>query len=406
VNYQFPQNITIDEVRSIIAKKPEFKENFRPGFSVFNYNVAFTDTFPAVVDRDTAILRELRGLIFNTVSGRVISRRFHKFFNLNEREETAMDNVDWKQPYWIMEKLDGSMVTPYENDKGVIRWFSKAGDTFIADQIEAHFNRLTSKKDIYEKFARDMFERGITPIFEWCTPLNRIVVDYPVSVLILIAMRWIDSGEYVTPPAMKNYAEEYDIPCVKFYEPKEMSFAEIDEWRQKSVNITGEEGIIIRFQDGHMLKVKTDWYLALHKTKAHMEQEKNVVELILTGQLDDLLAVVSPEDYDFLTKYSANLHAKINNTVSELMKLVKAVSDSGMTRKEFAINLAPNYPGFFRKEIFANFEVLSFLTEEALTGNLFQYILNHTSTKAKLASVKADLKWTDLDYMKRYEAEE
>jgi RNA ligase len=386
-------------VRKIISTKPEFKENFRPGFSVFNYNVAFADTFPPVVDRDSAILRELRGLIFDT-KGKVISRRFHKFFNMNEREETAAENVNWGRKYWIMDKLDGSMVTPYENSFGVIKWFSKAGDTFITDQIDAWFKKNVNLLGNYVLFARTMADRGITPIFEWCTPENRIVVNYPKSELILIALRWIESGKYVDPNAMKNLAEEYGIPCVKFYEPSELSVEAINEWRGKLTE--GEEGIIVRFEDGHMIKVKTDWYLALHKTKAHMEQEKNVVELILTGKLDDLLSVVTPEDYEFLTKYSNKLHENIKNTVAELMKLMQSITDSGITRKEFALNGAPTLPGFYRKEIFSNFNVLSFYTEEALTGNLIQYILDHTGTKARLASVKNDLGWTDLDYMERY----
>lgn len=57
-----------------------------------------------------AIRRELRGLIFSAADGTVISRRFHKFFNIGELPETQPEKVDMSIPFVVLEKLDGSMI--------------------------------------------------------------------------------------------------------------------------------------------------------------------------------------------------------------------------------------------------------------------------------------------------------
>ena len=51
-----------------------------------------------------------------------------KFFNVNEREETLIQHIDFSQPHLILEKLDGSMITPFEVDSR-IRWGTKMGLT-------------------------------------------------------------------------------------------------------------------------------------------------------------------------------------------------------------------------------------------------------------------------------------
>lgn len=232
MNYQFPANITIDEVRLAIKDRPEFIEANRGDHIIFNYNVNFLDTFPPVIDRETAIRRELRGLIFDAESGLVCSRRFQKFFNMNERAETLFENIDWSKRHWIMEKLDGSMVTPYSSlikTNAPIRWFSKMGDTFVSDQIEKWMNEDENLRVTYEKFARSMFFIGLTPIFEWITPNNRIVVNYKEANLVLTAIRSNEHGKYLTPDEMIESAAIWNVPCVKFWN-------NLDDWLKDQIS--------------------------------------------------------------------------------------------------------------------------------------------------------------------------
>jgi RNA ligase len=50
--------------------------------------------------------RECRGLIFSD-KGNILSRRFHKFFNVNELEETHESLIDINRPHILTEKMDG-----------------------------------------------------------------------------------------------------------------------------------------------------------------------------------------------------------------------------------------------------------------------------------------------------------
>jgi tRNA splicing ligase len=64
--------------------------------------------------------------------GKVIARRYHKFFNINEIDETKVENIDTSQPFVILEKLDGSMVSPYISE-GKLRFATKKVIRSFAD---------------------------------------------------------------------------------------------------------------------------------------------------------------------------------------------------------------------------------------------------------------------------------
>lgn len=110
-----------------VAKHFEGNENFvvadKGDYFVVNYVRMGKDTHPPVEEGElgdyarAAVLREGRGLIFCSKTGELLSRPFHKFFNLGERED-VMD-IDLSKPHAIMEKLDGclsgdaTVITPY-----------------------------------------------------------------------------------------------------------------------------------------------------------------------------------------------------------------------------------------------------------------------------------------------------
>src|SRR5687767_10392311 len=105
MKYQFPELTDLAEVRAVIENVEGFIIAEREWGFVANYVQMGIQTFPEVDSRDTAIRRECRGLIFD-VNGKLTSRPFHKFFNLGERTETLLENVDLSEPHVILEKLD------------------------------------------------------------------------------------------------------------------------------------------------------------------------------------------------------------------------------------------------------------------------------------------------------------
>jgi len=194
MRYQFPEIRHISDVLPHVEGREEFVVAEREGYSVVIYVVAMADTFD-MADADDlggAIRRECRGLKF-APNGEITARPLHKFHNVGEREETQPHRIDLSQPHTIMEKLDGSMIHPMMVN-GYIRWMTKMGITEVAMQSEAFIAKNTRYKD----FAAWCISEQLTPVFEWCSPFNQIVLPYEEEQLTLLAVRHNITGEYLS----------------------------------------------------------------------------------------------------------------------------------------------------------------------------------------------------------------
>ena len=174
MRYEFPEIRHLDDVRAAIEGRDEFIIAERNWGYVVNYLVKMTDTFPPVATELDAIRRECRGMLFHK-DGKIMARRLHKFFNVNERDETQMHTIDLNRPHVILEKLDGSMITPVVTDAG-IRWGTKMGITDVGMGAEL----FVAQHNNYDQLARECITRGMTPILEWCSR-KLVVTMYLVS---------------------------------------------------------------------------------------------------------------------------------------------------------------------------------------------------------------------------------
>ena len=212
MHYKFPVIETIDDVLPAIEGAPEFIVAERNGHTIINYNVAFADTFPVVTDRKSALRRECRGIIFDS-DGKLIRRPYHKFKNVNESEDTQAHLVDLSREHHVLDKLDGSMLVPFVlNDK--LEWGTKMGLTEVAAPVA----EFAANNPMYNNFALMLIRAGYTPIFEWCSRKQRIVIDHPEDMLILTAIRDMRTGEYVHYDDIKAIAQEALIPVVAAFD--------------------------------------------------------------------------------------------------------------------------------------------------------------------------------------------
>lgn len=193
MKYKFPHITNISQVLPVIEGLPEFVVAVKDGgYTVINYNVAFDTTFPPIETEADAIRRECRGMIFDTATGNILRRPLHKFWNINEREETQLAKIDFTDPHIVLSKLDGSMISPFKvNEK--VRFGTKMGITDVSLRAEEYIKHHPE----FLLFSEWAITNGITPIFEYTAPTNRIVVNYEVPQLTLIACRYMISGEYI-----------------------------------------------------------------------------------------------------------------------------------------------------------------------------------------------------------------
>lgn len=329
MDYQFPRIERLDDVLPAIEGRDEFIVATREWGTVVNYMVSMADTFPDVTNELDAIRRECRGLLFYP-DGRIMSRRLHKFFNVNERDETLVHKIDLGKPHVILEKLDGSMITPVYTAAGV-RWGTKMGLTDVGMGAET----FVAQHSQYQKMAEECLEQGCTPIFEWCSRKQRIVVDYPEDRLVLLAIRDNVTGFYYTYDVLCDWGKAYDVPVVRAYEGTTANMQHlIDETRTSE----GMEGWIIRFDDGQMLKVKGEWYLRIHKAKDALIHEKNVVEMLVNEKVDDVKAFLLDEDRKRIEDFETDFWIGVADTVRKYEDYFASMKLIGMDRKTWALD--------------------------------------------------------------------
>ncbi len=332
MNYNFPEINHIDDVRLQIEERPEFKVMEKGWYTVINYMVAFEDTFSLIRHRthyNMWMRRECRGLIFDTATGNLISRPYHKFFNVGEREETNLDKIDLTQPHVVLEKLDGSMIRPIPTPEG-FRLGTKAGITDVAMNAEY----FVADKPEYAKFIKSSFSCGLTPIFEWCSRKNRIVVDYSEDNLILTAVRDMRSGNYIPYSQMVETGKNYDIPVVKAIAGDETDIEKIVDHIRKWDD---GEGVVIRFDNGHMVKIKADEYILRHRSKEQINSEKNIIQVILNDSVDDMIPLLTPEDAQRLKDFQQKFWCAVDEVSSDLTKIFKGGDMMYPDKKEFAV---------------------------------------------------------------------
>lgn len=364
MNYQFPEIRHIDDVRDAIANSNEFVIGERQWGFVVCYVVMTPETFPEVKTsggsakmRDSAnlakaIRRECRGLLFDT-NGNLISRPFHKFFNVGERDETQVHNIDLSRPHVILEKLDGSMVRPLPVDNSY-RMATKMGITDVSMQAEVW---LAGNKN-YDDFIRYCIGVGVTPVFEWCSRKNRIVIDYPEDRMVLTAVRDNLTGNYDNYNTLQAYAEQYNLDLVRVYDG---SSANMESLLTDTRGLRDQEGWVIRFDDGHMLKLKGEEYVSIHKAKDKILRENGVIDMLLGEKADDVKAFLPDDDRRRLEDYETKFWTGVQVTADVWKSMNTQIRRKyGNDRKAFALESAQTMDGSMKSAIFAAWDSAEF----------------------------------------------
>lgn len=333
---RFPVDITLEEVRLSVKGRAEFVEKQCGDHVVISYylgQAADGETFPdpmlapdEVSRRLLEIRRECRGIIFSR-DGKLLRRGLHKFFNIGELKETEVDKLDFTSTRAVVtEKLDGSMVSPFETE-GKLRFGSRMGVTDTSVQVE-QFLATCPRENRYEDMCWHWLREGYTCVFEWCSPINKIVLDYDKDRLELLAIRSMRTGDYFTVDQMRDAAAQYGVPCVQTHEvnfkanPKHV----VDEVRSRE----GIEGFVIRFEDvGLWYKTKTHWYFRYNKLldKFYRNTERIRWQLVLENTYDDLKPFLPPRDRRIMDDFIADMMGALKSTCNNLWDRVQQCKD-------------------------------------------------------------------------------
>lgn len=319
----------INDVLPHLEGRKDFVVAHKDGYSVIDYVYALPDSF----DHPARI--ECRGIKF-APDGGVLARPLHKFMNIGQTPELQPHLLDFTQSHVVMDKLDGSMIHPAIVN-GEVVFMTRMGRTDVAQKAERHLDgRLAD-------WCRKMDKHGTTPIFEWTAPDNRIVVRYDESTLTLLAVRENESGEYLAHSEISDLG----IPAVKTHNPRHTNAADFLAYARA---IQGAEGFVVRFDSGLWVKAKGDDYVLKHRAKDSILQEKNILALVLSGGLDDVLPLLDEPDAKAAREYAASVEAGIQRTAAALSHVVSA--NDNVSQKDFALTVVPILPPLWRPAAF------------------------------------------------------
>jgi RNA ligase len=381
----FPRIETIDDLLPHIEGKKGIKHWVKDGYQVIDYVVGKKSTFRGEDGELCPYALECRGIKFD-LQGKLIARPFHKFFNLNEIPETELQNVSWKNNPTLFEKYDGSMIhpCPIVDNEGSRTWYLMTRNG-ITEQSKQAENLL---RDIDYDFFDHCENMGVTPIYEWIGPENQHIVRYEENELVLLAMRFNTSGNYLEENELYNYATQYDQKIAVYTNIPPDPTRVVDMLKE----IKNFEGYVYAFPSGFRIKVKGPEYVLAHRAKSAADYETKIIEMILSDNLemdsgiDDFYSILEPEQQQKFDKYKSDVLTKISSLSSSIVFICNIITY--LSRKEFALLILETAPKeeqyyFFKYRDYQEGKMEEFNLEDFMKRELLKLVQSKNSDRAK-----------------------
>lgn len=290
----------------------KFKEEIVDGktFVIVSYAIADSKFWKEPLSLET------RGITFDKKSGEVVSRPFQKFFNICETEATQPNNLDWNSEYIVSVKKDGSMLTPVIVNGNV---YFKSKKSFYSDvAIQANAVITTPVWNL----SWVLLMKHLTPIFEFTSPDNKIVLDYGSEPqFTLLAVRHNETGEYLSRKDLEELSEKYGVKLIE--KVPSYTYKEIVEIMKSERN---QEGFVIRFENGLFVKCKTSWYLQLHRINTEI-RERDIAEMVISETIDDMKSECSlaGKDIKLLEVIQDQVISELNEIEKTLQEIISSL---------------------------------------------------------------------------------
>jgi hypothetical protein len=252
--------------------------------------------------------------------GELISASWKKFFNYTEKPNLVPDPTDM-QDMSLIEKIDGStlIISKY---KGHL--INRTRGTFDAhfldngDEIDELIKRYPKAFDNNYINKEDM-----TFIFEWVTPRNRIVIDYPELDIYLIGAIYHDDYSYMMQSELDQFAKYIEVK-----RPRRFKFNTVPEMISAVQEFKGMEGICAYFnKEQDIKKLKGVEYLSLHRFKSNCNVE---------SVLDMFLSYDMPDYQDFIGKVESHFDFE---SCKMAMPFISSTLDAWKTVKKIEIGM-------------------------------------------------------------------
>ena len=274
------------------------------------------------------LAREFRGLAFDAETGEIASRPIHKFFNWGERPEADRD-IDWSAPHRVVDKLDGTLMHLAKLSDGEVIWCTKGGATDVAERLTALM------PDPVRRAAQELLESpsgmALTPCFEFIGPSNRIVLRYPENELRLLCLRERVSGRYLDGDAVENMLRQAQERTGVRLATADGVVGARSEWRfadlEKRIDGVRDggpemEGVVIAFDSGERLKLKTSAYVSMHRCVSGLLSEKILLQAVCDDDVDDWAGLLDAVDFAAVMHYADGVRQAMQTHAQLIRRMV------------------------------------------------------------------------------------
>jgi len=283
--------------------------------------IQFSYVYNANTKFNTETLVNCRGITFDLESGELLALPFPKFFNIEESGTTLTKDLKIKKIMYASKKLDGSLIFPILLD-GDIHMCTKLSTT---NKYAVKSTNIVRNSKAQSNFIKGCKEKNITPLFEYTSPENQIILHYPNEELTLIGLRCEKTGECIP-------LDQYKIPST-IKVTNLIYNVTIESLLETAKTKRGEEGVVVLFSDGQIVKIKNIWYTKNHHAISLM-RTRDIAKSHLSGYSDDIISTLNimgnnsklkayKEGVKIVDKYYLNLQQEVDTLI---LKIIKAPS--------------------------------------------------------------------------------
>lgn len=330
------QNKLYRELMELCAKNEAFyfidQEFSGRTYRIFTYRLAsYTDFLePSAL--------ECRGHTFLLEDGepiRITHMPMQKFFNWKENPMTMFERFE--NVTGIQFKEDGSLISTSVIDDAVV---VKSKQSFQSEHAVGALKLIMSDLSLYgEIFALGCM--GFTVNMEWCSPQHRIVVGYDKPQLVVLNIRSTLDGSYLSKNALVELGYYPSLTKAWVYDILEEENIALSPNARHDFIVrvkehVGHEGYVV-WMGNDAVKVKTDWYVTLHRAKDSINTPKKVMEAVLYESIDDLRTLFN-EDQGTLD-YISDIEERVTKAYNHMVEIVETFyrENKHLDQKSYAI---------------------------------------------------------------------
>jgi hypothetical protein len=266
-------------------------------------------------------------------NGELISASFPKFFNWGEQPDLSPVPNSLKNAT-VVEKLDGStLIVSKYNGQYILRTRGTVDASTMANGFELELFKST----ILNKLQDNNDTWGYSIIWEWLSPINKIVLSYgdePIWKLI----GFINHINYslAQQDMLDAMAKKYDLLRPEIYTFTDISdmLQIVDKWQNK-------EGVCLYSKNDQVIhKIKASKYLLLHHLKSELSSLEKVLDVWLEQGMPDYQTF-----YNYIfTTFDFELAEQIKGTISRICDAKKEVDMIVSGMNDFVNNRLKTLP--------------------------------------------------------------